>query len=483
MAIIHDLKNSYKRIPEIVIPDYPPRVIWVSDLAEKIWSPRFARISNAYLQVEKENVAKGIRSSHLTPFEPSLIPQNRNWATANNLELVELGREGANKHMYSSKAAQYVEGQDYTVRCVFTKPELKQEWIAAWNPLNNDKVGELLGYPECCRNWFKYYWQDNQFLDDILAMYENSGFSTEGPWQLNFFYRYMGARLVSHMPCSFNCSNSLEIANANFNLMKELGYVEEAKWLEEIFNWPVRWSSLHGIAEIRCPVFKLSHKTDYLAEEFIVDKQGELYPEEGASGVVFPWKRKKKTRSVLENKSFNESLKDAKLWEDNGFSTEVGMNECHAGILEALSTFKVGSILDLGSGNGLLLKRIKEQGEIIDTYGIEIDEGRYSRGLEVHKEGIFRKGTIFDFGNYTENYYNYILLMPGRLTEVDTETKNIYIKFLKERTDNFVFYFYGDWITKYNENMLSLFQELGIDVKVDKVIKTDSVHVILGEIK
>lgn len=483
MAITQEQKNSYKRIPEIVIPDYPPRVIWVSDEAERIWSSRFSRISSAYLQVEKQNVAKGIRRSHLTPLSPSDLRVNSDWATSNNLVLVELGREGTNNHMYSSRASKYVEGENYTIRCAFTKPELREDWTAAWNVMNNDKIGELLGYPECCRKWFKHYWQDNQFLDDILAMYENSNFSTQGPWQLNFFYRYMGARLVSHMPCSFNCEHSLEIADANFNLMKELGYVEEAKWLEEIFNWPVRWSSLHGIAEVRCPVFKLSHKTDFLPEEFIVDKQGEIYPDEGASGVVFPWRRKKKTRSVLENKSFNESLKDAKLWEDNGFSSEAGMNACHSGILETLSTFKVGSILDLGSGNGLLLKRIKEQGDLIDTYGIEIEEDRYNRGLEVHPEGIFRKGTIFDFGNYTENYYNYILLMPGRLTEVDQETKNIYIKFLKERTDNFVFYLYGDWIARYNENMLSLFDELGIEVKVDKVVKTENVHVILGEIK
>jgi hypothetical protein len=349
--------------------------------------------------------------------------------------------------------------------------------------MNNDTIGELLGYPKCCRDWFKHYWQENNYIDDILAMYENSNFSTDGPWQLNFFYRYMGVRLVSHMPCSFNCEDSLKIATSNLNLFKELGYEEEVKWIEEILNWPVRWSSLHGICEIRCPVFKLSHKTDFLAEEFSVDKQGDIYPEEGASGVVFPWKRRKKTKTVLENKSFNESLKDAKLWEDNGFTSEAAMNSCHSVILQILSSFKVGSVLDLGSGNGLLLKRIKEQGEIINTYGIEIEEDRYNRGLEVHPEGIFRKGTIFDFGNYTENYYNYIILMPGRLTEVDEKVKNIYVKFLKERADNFVLYLYGDWISRYNENMLSLFKELDIDVKVDKVIKTENVHIILGEIK
>lgn len=483
MAIIQEETKPYNRISEIVIPEFNPRTIWVSDLAQRVWEHRFRKISNAYLQVEKENVVRGIRPSHLTPIPPHMVEQERQWAEERGLVLVELSKEAAMTGFYSSRSKGYEEGKPYTVRCTYTQPELADEWIAAWRVMNNTKIGELLGYPRCCQKWFAHYWQDEQWQDDILAMYENGGYSSEGPWQLNFFYRYMGARLVSHMPCTFSCEHTLELAHKNFELFKDMGFIDEAKWIEEIFNWPVRWSSLHGIAEIRCPVFKLSHKTDFLAEEFVVDKQGDQYPEVGASGVVFPWKRMKRAASVHENKSFINSLKDAKLWEDNGFSSEEAMNNCHEAILEAMKDFKIGSIIDLGSGNGLLLKRIKEQGDMIDTFGIEIDNGRFSRGLKVHPEGIFRKGDIFDFGNYTENYYTQALVMPGRLVEVDNKTRNIYIKFLKERIDNFVFYFYGDWIQKYNENMLELFEEIGIEVKVNKAIKDKNVHIILGEIK
>jgi len=482
METIQEKKNYYKRIPEIVIPDYNSRTIWVSDIAQKVWEPRFQRISNAFLTVEKENILTGYRKSHLTPVNPNELQNWKEWAESKGLVVVELAKEGKAVGSYSSRARNYEQGQPYTIRIAITHPEFADDWRYAWDSRNDMKIGELLGYPTCCTKWFQHYWQDNGFQDDILPMYENGNFSSEGPWELNFFYRYLGARLVSHMPCSFKCENSLNIARQNLQVMNNIGKIEEVQWIQEIFNWPVRWSSLHGIAEIRCPVFKLSHKTDFLAEEFIVDKQGELYPEEGASGVVFPWKRKKKSVPVLQNRSFNESLKDAKMWEDNGFSTEQGMNECHSVLLSSLEQFKVGSIIDLGSGNGLLLKRIKEQGQLIQTFGIEIDEARYTRGLEVHPEGIFRKGTIFDFGNYTENYYSYALLMPGRLVEVDQNTRNTYIKFLKDRVDNFVFYFYGDWIQKYDSNMLRLFQEIDVQVKVDKVFKEQNIHIIVGEI-
>jgi hypothetical protein len=474
--------KPYKRIPEIVIPDYSPRIIWVSDEAQTVWHNRIQRISNAYLTVEKQNVVSGLRPSYLTSIHPSQIDEWSKWANSHNLELVQLAKEATFSGFYASKAKPYIEGNPYTVRVAITQKHLVNDWVSAWKVMDNPKIGELLGYPTCCQNWFKHYWSDNQFEDDILAMYENNGYSSEGDWKLNMFYRYNGVRLVSHMPCSFDCKESLKIAEGNFQLMKDLKFTDESEWIEEVLNWPVRWSSLHGIAEIRCPVFKLSHKTDFLAEEFIVDKDGSRYPTEGASGLYFPWIRKKRGATIHENKSFKDSLKDASMWEDNGFSSESAMNECHSHILDTLSEFKIGSILDLGCGNGLLLNRIKEQGDLISTFGIEIDEARYMRATQVSPDTILRKGNIFDYGNYTENYYTYVLLMPGRLLEIDKKELDIYIKFLKDRVDNFVFYMYGDWIQKYKENMILLFEELGLNIKVTKAIKQKDIHIIVGEI-
>jgi hypothetical protein len=474
--------KPYKRIPEIVIPDYPPRIIWVSDEAETVWLNRMQRISNAYLNVERENVVVGIRPSYLTSIPPSKVNEWSHWAEKNNLALVELAKEATFSGFYSSKAKPYVDGKPYTIRVAITQPHLVDEWKSSWKSMDNVKIGSLLGYPTCCQNWFKHYWTDNGFEDDILAMYENNNYSTDGDWKLNMFYRYNGVRLVSHMPCSFDCKDSLSIANSNFDLMKSLNFTDEANWIEEIMNWPVRWSSLHGIAEIRCPVFKLSHKSDFLSHEFIIDKDGTQYPKEGASGLYFPWIRKKRGASILEHKSFKDSLKDVNMWEDNGFSSEIAMNECHSHIVNVLSDFKIGSIIDLGCGNGLLLNRIKENGDLISTFGIEVDDARYHRATEVSPDTILRKGNMFDYGNYTENYYTNALLMPGRLLEIDSIEREVYIKFLKDRVDNFIFYMYGDWIEKYKENMILLFQELNINIKVTRAVKEKNIHIIVGEI-
>lgn len=475
-----EITQEIKRDSSIVLPDFASRTIYVSDEAQQIWEPRFQRISNAFLDVEKSNILHGIRDSYLTNLKPDNLYEMDKWASDNDLKLVMLGREGMN-YGYSSLSKNYEAGQPYVIRCAITKPEYESTWKQAWDVMDNETVGKLLGFPTCCREWFVKYWQDEKYIDDILPMYLNNNFSIDGPWQLNFYYRYLGIRLVSHMPCSSTCEDSLKIAQKNHELMLHLGYVDEYEWIKQILNWPARWSSLHGIAEIRTPIFKLSHKSDYLAEEVVIDKQGIEYPNEGASGTKYPWVNKNKAPKILsEKQSFKDSLKDAKLWEDNGFSDEQSMRNAHEGILTLLHDFSVGSILDLGCGNGELLKNIKGDDELVDLYGIEQIEERCVRANK-NVGGFFTHGDIFDEQNYQLSYYNMVILMPGRLVEVDDEKRKNYIQFLKKITDNVILYVYGDWIQKYEEDILKLLDEVGLSVKIDKVFKNNIVHAIKGE--
>lgn len=470
-----------KRHPNIVLPDFESRIIYVSSEAQNTWEPRFQRISNAFLEVEKNNILHNVRDSYLTNIQPEKLFDSEAWASQNGLKLVMLAKEGMS-YGYSSLAKGYVDGEPYVVRCAFTKPKYESIWKKAWENNDNETIGKLLGFPTCCRNWFVKYWQNEKYIDDILPMYMNSNYSSEGPWQLNFYYRYLGIRLVSHMPCSFRCEDSLEIANKNHDIMLQLGYVQEYEWIKQILNWPVRWSSLHGIAEIRTPIFKLSHKTDYLEEEFVVDKQGAEYPIEGASGTVFPWVNKNKAPKILsERQSFKDSLKDAKLWEDNGFSNEQSMRNAHEGILSLLHDFSVGSVLDLGCGNGELLKQIKNDNELVDVYGIEQIKERVFRANK-NVAGFFSTGDIFNQENYKLSYYNMVIFMPGRLVEINKKDRKEYIEFLNSITDNIVLYVYGDWIEKYDNDILKLLDEVGIKIKIDKVFKNDIVHAIKGEL-
>ena len=60
--------------------------------------------------------------------------------------------------------------------------------------------------------------------------------------------------------------------------------------LVELLSWPVEWSGLHGIAEVKSPVLEVCTRTDATAAKYVVCWMGDRIPEEGASGLKFPYK-------------------------------------------------------------------------------------------------------------------------------------------------------------------------------------------------
>jgi len=61
-------------------------------------------------------------------------------------------------------------------------------------------------------------------------------------------------------------------------------------WLEEILSWPVELTALHGIAEIKTPLFKISTNAGIIGVKHSVRWLGQSFPVEGARGLVFPYR-------------------------------------------------------------------------------------------------------------------------------------------------------------------------------------------------
>ncbi len=85
------------------------------------------------------------------------------------------------------------------------------------------------------------------------------------------------------------------------------GYEEEMEWLLEILSWPLEWSCLHGIAEIKTPVLKVSTTTDATASKYVVRVQGDRYPAEGSQGLNFPY-RLSQPPLVTQSRGFQRGL-------------------------------------------------------------------------------------------------------------------------------------------------------------------------------
>ena len=64
----------------------------------------------------------------------------------------------------------------------------------------------------------------------------------------------MGARAVSHLPCRFDCEKTVALGQQLIEVGRKAGYERAMDWLLDVLSWPVEWSALHGIAELKTPV-------------------------------------------------------------------------------------------------------------------------------------------------------------------------------------------------------------------------------------
>ncbi len=69
-------------------------------------------------------------------------------------------------------------------------------------------------------------------------------------------------------------------------------------WLRHILAWPMSWSSLHGVAEVKTPVLRYVRDTPYSATTLSVRWPGEATPALAAQGLGFPFSNPRAIRQV-----------------------------------------------------------------------------------------------------------------------------------------------------------------------------------------
>jgi uncharacterized protein len=127
--------------------------------------------------------------------------------------------------------------------------------------------------PDCCR-------VSRELLPTVTVVAEP---------HCNVLLRRLGVYAVQHRPCSFDCAASAAIGRANVALLREAGYGVEAGWLEEILSFAVSWTALHGIAEIRTPVFRFITETEYTLDRRVLHVPGVTEVVAAGKGLGFPY--------------------------------------------------------------------------------------------------------------------------------------------------------------------------------------------------
>jgi len=340
-----------RRLP-FRIPEFSPRITWTSAAARAVWEPRLSLVSAAFVEAERQSVIVGLRDSTLQTVAPEGLTDLAKAMAAHGLVVLPVGKV-ARSLAYASASQPVRLGEPFDLRVVITRPAHLDAWAKAWETSDNETIGRLLGYPACCRTFFSRVWDQEHWFDTTGPMAEGY-VHVRGT---NMLLRWFGVRPVPHLPCAFDCLPTLHIATKLRELMPEPAQT----WARQMLSWPVKWSSLHGIAEIFTPVFRAIVPTDALASKTEVCFQGDGYPKEGATGLSFPYRR------------------EGMGWEPrNGFMSDEAMFAAHAVLLQALPNRSFETVIDLGCGDGALLRQIAarrrvgvESNILIHPYGLD----------------------------------------------------------------------------------------------------------------
>jgi SAM-dependent methyltransferase len=188
-------------------------------------------------------------------------------------------------------------------------------------------------------------------------------------------------------------------------------------------------------------------------------------PAEGAKGLHFPFltpslpvlTKSDGFKRGLEN-PIGEQLSHAQWYAaDNGFSTVTAMDNSHQPILKTANPALAknpGMVLDLGCGNGALLKKLLDANPSIIPFGIDADGSRIAHASELLSRFAdnFVAGDLFDMESVWPEGRKYALalLMPGRLLEVTPDKAARLKSRLQAQCDRILVYTYGDyWLSRY----------------------------------
>jgi hypothetical protein len=178
-------------------------------------------------------------------------------------------------------------------------PERVAAFEDAWQQQDAGRMADLAGHPVCCQQAFERRRAAGHQLDHTWEISRDtntaapSAFTSEidSSPLTNVLWRTLGVRAIPHVPCRWTCDASLAIGQATVDFLLAGGYSTEAAWLVEMLSWPMEWSGLHGIAELKTPILRLATRTDATADKHVVRWLGSRYPDEGSSGITFPYRR------------------------------------------------------------------------------------------------------------------------------------------------------------------------------------------------
>lgn len=347
------------------------RLQWASAEIEKVWRQRLGRIQNMIFQIEQDSITLlGRRGALIT------LPSGSQTWFGLPLDLFKVPVGISKLEDYSNGTKWPSAGEPFSVKMLLTK---EPQSI----PMGDESWGKLLGYPDCCIAFFKKTWsmgETDTLLSQLGAHLWNVGAPVNATH--NITLKHLGIRPVFHLPCSYDCKGTAELAAKHKSIATD---VEAWGWMEEILLTPYKISINKGVAEIVHPLFRTTYETVLL---------------QGTVNFVKP-------DTVRETNVYDS------FWKDNGFSNFFAMEKAHGEIVNEITGLHAQSIMDLGAGNGFLLAKLGRLLGPADLIAVENVKDRIARCRVLHPEVTIREADI----RAVEDEADIVLISSNRFDE------------------------------------------------------------------
>jgi uncharacterized protein len=253
-----------------------PRISWVSERAREIWQPRLERIRTVLEEMTiRTALASGGRCAvRLAP--ESAFPSLMDLATKAGLAATILPREALPAGICTRPGSE--------VAGVFLAGAKKAVAAAqmAWSRQDVPTFHAQLDLPSCCVAHASDHVGGDAFSSQECSENCPPGVAHPLLWPL-------GISILPVIPCRLDCLSADRVAQQWMEDAVGHGYAAEVGWLRECFSWSVLWSELHGIAEVKTPVFKICFETGSTAPKVLIRRRGIARAEGSAAGLSFPY--------------------------------------------------------------------------------------------------------------------------------------------------------------------------------------------------
>ena len=174
--------------------------------------------------------------------------ENNIYLEVSDFKAIKIADEGKGNYSNIVKRVPINHSNDGLYHVYISKDKNKAKFLKLLESRNDDKaVGQILGYPKCCIDFFiKNKEKQQKLQNDYILPALNSSEGLEFPFYNNYAARYFDITLLSHFPHSFHCENSIKIAKNNLECIKK--YSEElANKFQMMLKCPVLYTENNGI--------------------------------------------------------------------------------------------------------------------------------------------------------------------------------------------------------------------------------------------